>query len=90
MVVQVVGLQTVDFKDKNGEAVKGVKIHFFRTPSPDESEMIVGSVVDTVFIRFENPLYKTALQLELNDLYNLVYECYGRRRASLVSIEPYQ
>ena len=61
MVAKVVGVQSVDFTDKDGKPVQGAKVHFIRDIVPDESAYIVGQVADTLFIRADSPLISTVL-----------------------------
>ena len=84
MVAKVVGVQSVDFTDKDG---KGAKVHFIRDIVPDESAYIVGQVADTLFIRADSPLISTVKGFKLGAQYDFLYECLGRRKTSLVDIK---
>jgi len=87
MVAKVVGVQSVDFTDKDGKPVQGAKVHFIRDIVPDESAYIVGQVADTLFIRADSPLISTVKSFKLGAQYDFVYECLGRRKTSLVDIK---
>ncbi len=87
MVAKVVGVQSVDFTDKDGKPVQGAKVHFIRDIVPDESAYIVGQVADTLFIRADSPLISTVKGFKLGAQYDFLYECLGRRKTSLVDIK---
>lgn len=87
MVAKVVGVQSVDFTDDKGSVIQGAKIHFVRDLSPDETDRVIGQVADTLFIRSSSPLLALVKGLKIGQLYDFVYECFGRRKASLVDIK---
>lgn len=49
---ELVGIQSVDFKDKDGNAVRGTKVYFVCDPDPDvKARGFLGQKADSHFFR---------------------------------------
>lgn len=86
MKMLVVGVQKVDFTPKDSDIpVRGVKLHVVKNCTEKQSELVIGRVVDTVFISSSSPLSK--LDFKPDKLYDFIYEFDGRR-GYLTDIKP--
>ena len=87
MKVKIIGVQKVDFVDKNGEAVKGVKLHYSCPPTIRQSSSFRGDRVATLFVRYGISLYDIADSLKVNSTYDFIYDFDGKYSV-LVDIKP--
>ena len=87
MKVKIIGVQKVDFVDKNGESVKGVKLHFSCSPTLRQVSSFRGDRVDTLFVRYGTPIYDDSDSLKVNSTYDFIYDFDGKYSV-LVGIKP--
>ena len=87
MKVKIIGVQKVDFVDKNGESVKGVKLHYSCSPTVRQSSSFRGDRVDTLFVRYGTSIYDIADSLKVNSTYDFIYDFDGKYSV-LVDIKP--
>ena len=87
MKVKIIGVQKVDFVDKNGEIVKGVKLHYSCPPTIRQSSSFRGDRVDTLFVRYGTSIYDIADPLKVNSTYDFIYDFDGKYSV-LVDIKP--
>ena len=87
MKVKIIGVQKIDFVDKNGESVKGVKLHYSCSPTIRQSSSFRGDRVDTLFVRCGIPIYDIADSVKVNSTYDFIYDFDGKYSV-LVDIKP--
>ena len=87
MKVKIIGVQKVDFVDKNGESVKGFKLHYSCSPTPRQVSSFRGDRVDTLFFFFCSSFYDVADSLKVNSTYDFIYDFDGKY-SFLVDIKP--
>lgn len=77
--MKLIGIQRVDYINKNGYNVVGYKLH---TSTPAKSNNCIGELTEAVFVA--DPVFATCDHLAVGDEISITYNKYGR--VSAVSI----
>ena len=71
--MKLIGIQRVDFTNKNGYHVLGYMLH---TSSPAKSNDSIGELTDAVFV--SDPVFATCDHLAVGDEISIAYNKYGK------------
>ena len=77
--MKLIGIQRVDYTNKNGYHILGFKLH---TSIPSKSKDSVGEITDAVFV--SDQIFATCGQLAVGDEISIAYNKYGK--VSAVSV----
>lgn len=77
--MKLIGIQRVDYTNKNGYHVLGYKLHF---STPAQRNDCIGEITDTVFV--SDPVFATCDHLAVGDEVSIAYNKYGK--VSAVSV----
>ena len=71
--MKLIGIQTVDYTNKNGYHVVGYKLH---TSIPAKTNDCIGEITDSIYVSEE--VYASCDQLAVGDEIDVVYNKYGK------------
>lgn len=77
--MRLIGIQRVDYTNKNGYHILGYKLH---TATPAKTNGSIGEITDAVFV--SDPVFATCDHLAVGDEVSIAYNKYGR--VSAVSV----
>lgn len=71
--MKLIGIQRVDYTNKNGYHVLGYKLH---TSTPAKGNDCIGELTDAVFVA--DPVFSTCDHLAVGDEITIAYNKYGK------------
>ena len=71
--MKLIGIQRVDFSNKNGYHVLGYKLH---TSTPAKSDDAIGEITEGIFV--SDSVFATCDHLAVGDSISVVYNKYGK------------
>ena len=71
--MKLIGIQRVDYTNKNGYHVMGYKLHL---STPANRNDCIGEITDTVFV--SDPVFATGDHLAVGDEVSIAYNKYGK------------
>ncbi len=71
--MKLIGIQRVDYTNKNGYHVLGYKLH---TSTPAKSDDAIGEITETVFV--SDQVFGTCDHLAVGDVISIGYNKYGK------------
>lgn len=71
--MKLIGIQRVDYTNKNGYHVLGYKLH---TSTPAKSDDAIGEITEAVFV--SDQVFGTCDQLAVGDSISIAYNKYGK------------
>lgn len=71
--MKLIGIQRVDYKNKNGYHVLGYKLH---TTTPAKSDDAIGEITEGVFV--SDQVFATCDHLAVGDMLSIAYNKYGK------------
>ena len=71
--MKLIGMQRVDYTNKNGYHVLGYKLH---TSTPAKSDDAIGEITETIFV--SDPVFVTCDHLAVGDEVSIAYNKYGK------------
>ena len=77
--MKLIGIQRVDYTNKNGYHILGYKLH---TSYPAKTKDAIGEITEAVFV--SDPIFATCDQLAVGDEISIAYNKYGK--VSAVSV----
>ena len=77
--MKLIGIQRVDYTNKNGYHILGYKLH---TSTPAKTNDSIGEITDAVFV--SDQVFTTCDQLAVGDEISIAYNKYGK--VSAVSV----
>lgn len=86
-MIKLVGYQELDFKTKEGDQIKGTKIHYIYTPQGTRAQNAKGQLTDTHF--FSSKVDFNLPELVPGNDYDFITEFDGRK-AVIIGLKPLQ
>ncbi len=71
--MKLIGIQRVDYTNKNGYHVLGYKLH---TSTPAKSDDAIGEITEAVFV--SDQVFGTCDHLAVGDVISIAYNKYGK------------
>lgn len=77
--MKLIGIQRVDYTNKNGYHILGYKLH---TSTPAKNNVSIGEITDVIFV--SDQVFSTCDQLAVGDEISIAYNKYGKVSAVTV------